>query len=85
MESDNHDAPRWEEAFTADHETAVPDPLTQVDDEPWAVYRGAGAAAIAPTYAEAYLEHLDAEAGNATGAGRRRWMQPAPPPASRVP
>jgi hypothetical protein len=60
MERDTHDAPRWEEAYTADRETAVPDPRTPIDDDPWAVYRGTRAATIAPTYIEAYLEHLDA-------------------------
>ena len=62
MESDGHDAPRWEEAFAGDRETAVPGPRTPVDDEPWALCRGTGAAAIAPTYVEAYLERLDADA-----------------------
>jgi hypothetical protein len=60
MQRDTHDAPRWEEAYTADRETAVPDSRTPIDDEPWAVYRGTRAATIAPTYIEAYLEHLDA-------------------------
>jgi hypothetical protein len=60
MESDTYDAPGWEEAFAADCEAGLPDRRTPVDDEPLSVYRGAGAATIAPIYVEAYLEHLDA-------------------------
>jgi hypothetical protein len=66
MQNDPDDAPRWEEAFGADRKTALPDARTAVDDEPWAVYRGTGAATIAPSYVEAYLEHLDADAGTAS-------------------
>ena len=63
MESDTHDAHRWEDDFSADHETAVPDTRTLVDEEPWAVYRGTGAGTIASAYVEAYLEQLDFDAG----------------------
>lgn len=72
MESDTHDPPRWEEAFSAERETAAPRTRTLIDEEPWGVYRGSGAETIAPTYIEAYLERVDAGACMALGARETR-------------
>jgi hypothetical protein len=70
MKSDSHDAPRWEECFFA--QTAAPERRTPIDEEPWALYRGAGAETIAPTYVEAYLERLDGDAGWPIAREKRR-------------
>ena len=63
MESETHDAHRWEDDFSADRESAVPDTRTLVDEEPWAMYRGTGSGTIASTYVEAYLEQFNVDAG----------------------
>ena len=76
METDTDDAPRWEQAFSADRETAAPDTRTLIDEEPWAVYRGTGVETGAPTYVEAYLERVDADA---VTAPREREMLSAAP------
>ena len=71
MESDTRDALRWEDAFSVDRETAVSNPGTPVDEEPWAMYRDAGAGTIAPAYVEAYLDQLDAYPGRRVARHRR--------------
>lgn len=72
MESDTQGVPRWEEAFSADRDAAVPDTGTPVDEEPWVLYRTTGAGTIEPTYVEAYLERLDARLD---GSSRRHHLR----------